>query len=149
MRWVIEKNIRCDIRTFSALNLCGHSEFVQIFPSGRQGNLTTPFRSISFAGPPGTRLVLCRAILDVDWESQPWRAIMIKKPHCYQTRDGRLAVNVPDLELQDKPNARRSNTEVEESYAFAESLSDGEGWSYGRFGTLHEQIQTIRIDRLR
>ncbi|MFT4974420.1 MAG: hypothetical protein ACI8S6_000302 [Myxococcota bacterium] len=148
MRWVIAKNIRCDVRTFSGLNLSGRSENVQIFPSGRQGELTTPFRSMSFAGPPGTRLVLCRAILDEDWMAQAWRAILIKKPHCYRTRDGRLAVNVPDIELLDQPNAQRSDPDFEASYEFAEDVSDGQGWTYGRIGTLHEQVQTIRIDRV-
>ena len=148
MRWVIAKNIRCDIRTFSGLNLSGRSENVQIFPSGRQGELTTPFRSMSYAGPAGTRIVICRAILDAGWEEQAWRALLIKKPHCYRTRDGRLAVNIPDLELLDKPNARRSDTTFETSYDFAETLSDGVGWTFGRVGTLHDQVQTIRIDRI-
>lgn len=149
MRWVIDKNIRCDIRTFSGLNLSGHSEGVQIFPSGRQGNLTTPFRSISIAGPVGTRVVLCRAILDEDWEQMPWRALMIQKPHCYRTRDGRLALNVPDLELLSAPNAKRTDPDFEESYPFAATLDEGTGWTYGRLGTLHQQVQTIRIDRIR
>lgn len=148
MRWVIAKNMRCDIRTFSGLNLSGRSENVQIFPSGRQGDLTSPFRSMSYAGPPGTRIVLCRAILDTDWEEQPWRALLIKKPNCYRTRDGRLAVNVPDIELLDKANAQRSDTTFETSYDFAENLDDGQGWTYGRIGTLHDQVQTIRIDRV-
>jgi len=149
MRWVIAKNTRCDIRTFSGTNLSGRSENVQIFPSGRQGKLTSPFRSISFAGPRNTRLVLCRSLLDEDWLEHPWRAFVIAPPNCYRTRDGRMAVNVPDLELLSTANAQRTDPDFEESYPFAENLDDSGGeWTFGRIGNLGGNVNTIRIDRV-
>lgn len=148
MNWVIDKNIRCDLLTYSGTNYSGKTHRVQIFPSGRQGDLSGPIGSLIWAGPFGLRLTLCTSAAEEGWEAQPWRAIVMVKGNTFRTRDGRHAVRLPDIELLHRADAHRVDPDFEQSYDFAEDLASGKGWSYGRVGPLHDRVQCIRIDRV-
>lgn len=145
--WVIAKNSRCDLVTFSGVNYSGRESRVQIFPSGRQGDITSPIRSMIYGAPAGMRLVLCVSPVEAGWMERPWRALVMTPTNSFRTRQGKFAIRVPDIEALDKPDARRTDPDFRASYNFAETLEDGNGWSYGRVGPLHDQIQMIRVDR--
>jgi hypothetical protein len=147
MNWVIDKNCRCEMLVYASTGLAGAKDRVQVFPSGRQGDINIAFSSLVFAGPVGTRLVLCASPLELGWQERPWRASVIQKGHCFKLKDGRLAFRIPNLENLDEGNAVRSDPDFECSYDFAEDLDAGTSWSYGRPGDLNGQVGMIRIDR--
>lgn len=148
MNWVIAENCRCEMLVYANPNLAGKRDRVQIFPSGRQGDITIPFSSMVFAGPVGTRIVLCASPIELGWEERPWRACVVKKGSVFQLKDGRVAFRVPNLENLDEANAVRTDPDFECSYDFAETLSDSTVWSHGRPGDLNGKVGMIRIDRV-
>ena len=148
MNWVIEKNCRCELLVFSNAGLAGSRSRVQVFPSGRQGDIQIEFSSLVFAGPIGVRLVLCAAPLESGWQERPWRASVVTQANTFGLKDGRRAFRLPNLENLDAPNALRSDPDFECSYDYAETLADGDGWSYGQPGSLNGRVKMIRIDRV-
>ncbi len=148
MQWVIENNSRCDLLTFSGINLSGHGSRVQIFPSGRQGDITSPISSLIIAGMPGLQVILCSMTDEMSWEDHPWRAIELKVGSSFRTKDGRLAVRIPDLENLDRPSDQRMDPDFQCSYDHVESLAARMGWTYGRTGPLRGRVHQIRIGRV-
>jgi hypothetical protein len=73
---------------------------------------------------------------------------VITKANTFGLKDGRRAFRLPNLENLDEPAARRSDPDFECSYNYAETLADGEDWSYGLPGTLNGRVKMIRIDRV-
>ena len=147
MEWAIEANMRCDLVGYTKPGYAGVRHVVQIFPSGRQGDLPDPFGSLAFIGPLGSQLVLVTHALG-DWTLAPWRAIRILEGHAFRTRDGRPGVRVPDLDLLDAPDAHRTDPDFEQTFDFASSLEAGRGWTFGRAGALKDQVRLIRVGRL-
>ena len=148
MNWVIAKNCRCEMLVYVNPGLAGKKNRVQVFPSGRQGDIKIAFSSLVFAGPVGTRIVLCAAPLELGWQERPWRACVMQKSNSFTLKDGRLAFRLPNLENLDEPNAVRSDPDFECSYDFAEDLGASDAWSYGRPGDLNGRVSMIRIDRV-
>ncbi|MFT7521100.1 MAG: hypothetical protein ACI9MC_003251 [Kiritimatiellia bacterium] len=135
MKWDIEKNVRCFIFAYSGIDYSGDRYECRIFPSGRHGDELEgkTIKSIAVVAPVGTRVVLKTTLQD-DWESATWRAIVICEGEHATTSEGKSGVQVPDLDTIAKPDALRSNPDVEESYPLCDKLDNGKGWTYGRVG---------------
>lgn len=149
MKWELAPKLRADLVCYAGLNMSGERRVVDIHVvGGRQGPdvPTAELKSLAFIAQPGIRLIVKTHDGD-DWEAYPWRCIRIVKGQCFRTQDGGYAVRVPDLEFLDKPDARRTDSEFQESYPLVERLADGEGWTFGREGALKGKITTICIER--
>lgn len=150
MRWEIAQNMRCDLIAFSGINFSGRRTTMQIYPSGKKGELDEgDIGSIVVMAPVGTRVVLCSSISD-DWEAHPWRAIEIHKGVAYQGRSAHvLTVRIPDLENLDKVNVERTDPDFAASPPIANTVEEGKGkgWTYGRPGDLKGRIQMIRVEK--
>ena len=152
MDWHIAPHTRVDIVAFSGINFSGESKMVSIHPAGgRQGSSLKnfAFRSVIVAGPIGTQVVFRTSGLEDGWQERPWRVINVQKGHCWKTKTGKPAVRVPDLDWYDKPNAQRTDPDFEQGYPMAKSVADGEGWTFGRQGTMGGQVVAIEVDRIR
>jgi len=151
MRWVLAPMVRADIAAFSGVNLGGARALANVHPlGGRQGQDIdgNALHSVVVVGPVGTRVVFSAAPSDDDWESRPWRAIVITGKNGFLTAEGKHAVRVPDIELFDKPDARRTDPDFEQDFPQVATLAEGTGWTYGRAGRLRNAIAAIRIDKV-
>lgn len=149
VEWRIAEKVRCDLLAYAGLHTGGQLHLVRVFPSGdRNGDLDgAEFKSLMIAGPIGTRIVLASHAGD-DWADHPWRCIRLVEGHTFTARNGKPAVRVPDLDQLDDPDAWRANPDVQESYPIASSLDEGEGWTYGRPGTLKDNVAMILVDKV-
>lgn len=147
MDWQIAENMRCDLVGYTKAGFAGTRHVVQIFPSGRQGQLPAELSSLVVVGPLGTRVVLITSQVG-DYTQAPWRCIDLLKGHAFKSKDGRPAVRIPDIELLDKPDAQRSDPELEQSFDMAASLEAGRGWTFGRPGALKERVVLVRVERV-
>lgn len=151
MRWDIAENMRCDLVAFTGVNFSGRRSVVEIFPSGKKGDLEgDAIQSLYIMAPLGTRIVLIASASESDWEQHTWRAIELRKGSAFKSKQGLPAVRLPDLDLMTKPNAERSDPDREESYPLAATLAEGKDWTYGRVGMqdLKNHIQAIRIEKV-
>ena len=149
MHWVIAKNVRCTIQAFSGPNFSGYRSEIEIFPSGRQGELDGSLASLGLVGSTGVRVTLCESPNEEDWESRPWRSFVLTLEHSFETQEGKRAVRVPDIDAVDDIRARRTDPDFVESAPHADSLDTGRGWTYGRTGSvdLKGNVQMIRVDK--
>lgn len=148
MDWIIDENMRCDIVAWEQPNFSGQAHQVQIFPSGRQGDLPDKLGSLYLAGPIGTRLILVTSTVSGDFLGSPWRAITLQKGFSYRAKNGKPLVKVPHLDFVDAPNAVRTDPDFEQSYAIAETLDPAPAWTYGRPGAILHHVTQIRLGRL-
>ncbi len=150
MNWVIGKNVRCHLQCYSGSNYSGAKKDVQVFPSGRQGDIESrDLSSMGLVAPMGVRVVLCEAPNEEGWEQRPWRAIVLTESDSFIHSDsGHPAVRIPDIDAIDDIRARRTDPDFAASYDHAETLDAGEGWTFGRAGALKGKVQMIRIDKL-
>jgi len=154
MEWHFEPHTRADIYVWSGINFSGERRMASVHPAGgRQGNSLKDFafRSIAIAAPLGTTVVLCTSVLDIGWETRPWRAMRIIKGHGYRTKDGKRAVRIPDLDWGDAANAHRTDPDFQQSFPQVADIDKAEGWTFGRSGamSLNDNIKQIRIFRVR
>lgn len=149
IEWRIAKKVRCDLLAYAGLHTGGQLQLVRVFPTGdHNGDIDgAEFQSLMIAGPIGTRVVLASHAGD-DWQDHPWRCIRLVKGQTFTARNGKPAVRVPDLDQLDDPDAWRANPDVQQSYPIAASLDDGEGWTYGRPGTLKNNVAMILVDKV-
>jgi len=147
MDWEIAPNMRCDLVGYTKPGYAGTRHIVQIFPSGRQGDLPEQLGSLAFVAPIGSRIVLVTSPA-TDWTGGPWRAITIVKGKAFRTKDGRPGVRVPDIDLLDAPDAHRTDPDFEQTFDFAESLQAGTSWTFGRAGPLKDRVLRILVDRV-
>ena len=147
MEWQIAENMRCDMAGYTKPGFAGTRHVVQIFPSGRQGDLPDNLSSLILVGPIGTRLVLVTSRLG-DFTDAPWRCIQLVKGKAFKSKDGRPAVRVPDLDLLDAPDAHRTDPDFEQSFDIVERMEDGTGWTFGRPGAIKERVVLIRVERV-
>lgn len=147
MDWDIAENMRVDIVAYEKHNLSGQHHAVQIFPSGRQGDLPDRLGSVLVAGPLGVRVIFKTSAVG-DWQRAPWRCVQLVKGHCFKAKNGFAAVRVPDLDFLDKPTAQRTDPDFEESFPIVASLDQGSGWTFGRPGVLKDHIVQIRVERI-
>lgn len=52
---------------------------------------------------------------------RPWRAFEIREGHTFESREGKLAVHLPDIDLLDVPSALRTDINFETRYPHVES----------------------------
>lgn len=148
MVWEVAENIRCEVHAYTGTNCSGSRKVVDIFPSGREGDVRAEqMRSVELHAPLGVRFILMTRP-GPDWEAHPWRAIVMTKAHSIEGDLGKPCIRVPHLELENDPGSWRFDPDFMESYPRAESLKDGSGWTFGRVGALDGQVRGIRIDRV-
>ena len=152
MEWEIAPNCRVDIAFYTGPNFSGHRTVVEVYPSGRKGELpnSTDIQSVVIAGPLGHRVVFKASVSETDWQEQTWRAIELQKGTAFKNRNGVPMLRVPDLDAQDKPNANRSDPDLEVSYTNVETLDAGTSWTYGRVARLplKGNLRAIKIDKV-
>lgn len=146
MDWDIAENMRVDIVAYEKHNHSGQQHFVQIFPSGRQGDLPDHIGSVLIAGPLGTRVIFQTTLLD-DWQAAPWRCVQLVAGHAFKAKNGFPCVRVPDLDFLDAFNAQRTDPDFEQSFPIVKSLAEGTGWTFGRPGAIKDHVVRIRIER--
>jgi len=145
--WQIAENMRCDMVGFTKPGFAGTRHVVQIFPSGRQGTLPDNLSSFVLVGPVGSRVVMVTSRIG-DYNDAPWRCIQIVKGHAWKSKDGRLALRVPDLDKLDAPDAHRSDPDFEQSFDIAADLESGKGWTFGRPGAIKDRVVLMRVERM-
>lgn len=137
IRFQVAPRTRCDLVTYSGVNLTGRRGTVRIWPSGSvQGRVETgDLQSMVIRAPHGTRVILCTHD-GPDWEAHPWRCVRLLPGSTVPSEStaGFPGVRLPDLDLQDPPSAKRTQTDMESSYPLADRLADGTGWTFGRVG---------------
>jgi len=153
VKWHIEGRIRATIHSFTGLNFSGQRSTTEIWPSGgRQGDEIdgSRLKCIGLIAPVGTRLTLITSSSETGWERLPWRAIVLCEGSHFDSKQGRPAVQVPNIDVLDDYTSLRSDTDLEFSYPHADDLESGSGWTYGRTGTilLKCNIRQIRVDRV-
>ena len=150
MRWEIGPGVRCDLIAYGGVNLSGARQVMQLFPTGARGGRIdgAHLRSLLIRALPGTRIVLAASDKDA-WQLATWRCIRVMEAHSLRsdTKNGLPGVRIPDLELLDHHGAKRTDPELQSGYPLAETLDAGQGWTFGRPGTLANRITMIRVDR--
>ena len=148
MKWVVDPNCRCDFVFYSGLNCSGLHQQVKVFPSGRQGDVSTPFQSVIFAARPGIRAYFCTDMDDDAWIRSPWRCVRPVKGLGLVTRSGMPYFRVNDLDLYGEPHLLRLPHGMEEGFPLVAHPEDGEGWTFGLGGDdLKGNIAMIRIEK--
>lgn len=151
MRWEVAPKLRFDLVAFAGLNLSGERHVVEFHTmGGRQGDLRTEdLKSLAIIGPVGLRVVLKTSEDPENWMSHSWRCVRLLAGHTFNTKEGRPCVRIPDLDLLNDFDARRTDPEFEESFLAATSL-DAPGWTFGHQGRLplKQQIRSIQVDLL-
>jgi len=154
MRWEHPESIRCDIHCYSGINFSGNRKIIRFFgKGGRQGPELYPgdIRSVGIVAPYRTRVTFITTELEKGWEgSHSWRAIEIREGKTFTTKDGGIAVQIPDIDWLDKPNARRSDPDYQECYAHADSRDDRPAWTYGRStgAEIKGNVHAILVERM-
>jgi len=145
--WQIEDQMRCDLVGFTKPSFAGTRHVVQIFPSGRQGDLPDSLSSLIVIAPIGTRLVLVTNRIGA-YNDYAWRCIQLVKDHAFKTKEGHFAVRVPDLDMLDAPKALRTDLDFEQTFDLAADLESGTGWTFGQPGTIKERVVKIHVERV-
>lgn len=154
MRWHIEGPLRAVIHAFTGINFSGQRVTIDIWPrGGRQAGDDIEgdrLKSIGMIAPLGTRVILCTSASEDGWEALPWRAFEIREGYTFESREGKLAVQLPDIDMLDVPSALRTDIDFQTRYPHVESASERPGWTYGRIGAteLKCNIRQIRVDRV-
>ncbi len=153
MQWTVAPKMRMDLVCFAGINLSGERKIIDVqVVGGRQGGDVAAeyLKSMVVLGDIGTRVVLKTWIGD-DWEQHPWRAVTVTAKHHYKTKEGEVGVRIPDLDWYDKPDARRTDPDMQECFPHAETLEAGAAsgeWTFGRSGALKSKIKAISIDKV-
>ena len=149
MVWEIVDKVRCEVHAYSGQNCSGSRKVVEIWPSSRQGDFRADqMRSVELHAQHRIRFVFMTQP-GPDWEKHPWRAVVMTPGH---TEDGHLnrpCLRIPHFEVESPFDAWRFDPDFMASYPKAETLADGEGWTFGRVGPLEGHIRGIRIDRVK
>ena len=63
---------------------------------------------------------------------------------------GKPAVNIPDLDAYNEPDAQRVDPDLVSTFAHVERIEDGKGWTFGHRGALKLKgnIRAVRIEKL-
>lgn len=153
MRWHIEERVVCELWSFTGINFGGTRRVTRVHAyGGRQGEDLPgdEVKSLGIIAEPGIRVILLTARTDSNWEALPWRAFQVLEGKVGQIKDGRSALQIPDLDRYDHWDANRSDPDLEAMYPHVDTLADGKGWTFGRVGKtpLKCNIQAIRIEHL-
>ncbi len=153
MRWDIPDKLTCELWFFSGLSFGGTRRVARIHAyGGLQGDtiLGDQVRSMGIIAEPGIRVILMTARSTVAWEDMPWRAFQVLEGFTTTLKDGRTAIQVPDLDRYDPPDANRTDLEVERDFPQVRTLEEGRGWTFGRSGRrpLKNNLHAIRVERI-
>lgn len=153
-RWLIGDKCRGEVLFFTGLNFSGQRMVVRLLPGGRwQGDEVdgTRVKSFGIIGPYGLRVTLSSAASPLGWEKLTWRSVTLLEEHTFTSQAGKPAVQVPDLDVVDAFDARRTDESFRQGYPLVDRLADGDGWTFGGRGAgdLKCNVRTIRIDNLR
>jgi len=151
IEWEIGEKVRCDVIAYKAVNLEGKRSEMRLFPTGsRQGRVQIEdLQSMGFRTRFGTRVILITHPGE-DWEEHPWRCIRMLKGSALPVGKNRMpGIRIPDLDLLDRWDARKTNAEFQSSYDFVKRLEDGTGWTFGRGGGqgIKGQVRLIRVEQ--
>lgn len=153
VRWVIEDGALGEVLFFTGLNFSGQRSKVRFFPGGRrQGDEVDGERIKSFGiiAGYGLRVTLVTARGEVGWEDHTWRAVTLIEGSTFESQAGKPAIQVPDLDVMDAFDARRTDLDNRKGYPCVARPEDGEGWTFGNRGTsdLKCNIRTIRVENI-
>jgi hypothetical protein len=152
VRWRIDEGVRAELAFFTGLAFAGNRDSVRVFVGGRRQGPEidgSRVKSCGIIAPLGTRLVLSASDLDEGWEEQPWRAVVLAAGSTFKMKDGRDAVQLPDLDLMDEPGSKRSDPDFMSGFPQVATLKEGTGWTYGRADFHHPlkgNVRTVRLD---
>ncbi len=157
MRWEYEDKIHCELWFFSGINFGGEKRVVRFHPyGGLQGEIDiepSQIKSVGVIGQPGLRVTFMTSGTGTDWENVPWRCVQMLEGQTTEIKDGRPAVQIPDLDLYTAFDAVRVDPEFEEGFPEVESFEAGTekgGWTFGRSGRspLKTRIRSVRVERI-
>lgn len=153
MRWDIEDKIACELWFFTGLSFGGTRRVARIHAYGGLQGDDIPgdeVRSLGIIAQPGIRVILMTARSTIAWEDMPWRAFEVIEGQTHFMKDGRTALQIPDLDQYDEPTANRTDSELDAGYPQVETLEQGSGWTYGRSGRilLKNNLKAIRVERV-
>jgi hypothetical protein len=153
VRWVIEDGAIGEALFFTGLNFSGQRARVRFFPGGRmQGDEIDGARIKSFGiiASYGLRLTLCTARSDVGWEDHTWRSVTLLEGSTFESMSGKPAVQVPDLDVMDPFDARRTDLDLRRGYPDVASPELGEGWTFGHFSGMELKcnVKVIRVENV-
>ena len=150
VKWRVGPGVRCDLLAYSAKNLSGKRTAVQLFPTGaRRGDLDgTQCSSVGIRALHGTRVILAASDKDT-WELAAWRCIRVLPGTTLlpENPNGLPGLRVPDLDALDPFNSKRAESDLVSTYPNVAKLEDGEGWTFGRNGTLKNRIRFVWVER--
>lgn len=151
MEWWVGRGVKCDLVSYSGINLTGVRYVVRIHPTGaRKGTFRShEFKSGVVLAPLGTRVVFCTSADPHAWEDSPWRAVRMMEGFQFKNESNQTGVRIPDLDWMDLPEAKKVNPDRQESYPYANRLSDGTTYTFGRVGgvELKNNIHAIIVER--
>ena len=150
VRWVIDDGAIGEALFFTGINFSGQRARVRFFSGGRmQGDEVDGSRIKSFGiiANLGLQVTLCTARGDVGWEDHTWRAVTLVEGSTFESMSGKPAIQVPDLDVMDAFDARRTDLELRRGYPVVAQLQDGTGWTFGHRGGLDLKchVKTIRV----
>lgn len=153
VRWVIEDGAIGEALFFTGINFSGQRARVRFFPGGRmQGDEIdgTRVKSFGIIASYGLRVTLCTARGDVGWEDHTWRAVTLVEGSTFESMSGKPAIQVPDLDVMDAFDARRTDLELRRGYPEVDLPEQGEGWTFGYRGGLDLKcnVKTIRVENI-
>lgn len=153
MRWDIEDRVACEFWFFTGLSFGGTRRVARVHAYGGLQGDDIPgdeVRSLGIIAEPGLRVILMTARSTIAWEDMPWRAFQVLEGKTAFLKDGRSALQIPDLDQYDEPTANRTDSELDCGYPQVERLEDGTGWTFGRAGRrqLKNNLAAIRIERM-
>jgi hypothetical protein len=146
------KHVRCDILTWSGTGFGGRQGRVRIFPGGNVQGVVEPenLRSMVIRAFHGTRVILA-ARAEGDFREGPWRCVRLLPGHTVaaERAGGMPGVRLPDIDRLDAPAARRTATDLEQSYPLVARLRDGVGWTFGQVGSgpLKGAVRRIIVEK--
>ena len=149
MKWEIAPRTRLDIVGFEGLNCAGERHVVNIHAvGGRQGDLPATIKSLAISGMPGVRVILMTQGPDVPLTEQTWRCVRLTAKRSFRNKEGAPTVRIPDLDLYDEPDARRSDTELQSGYEQVSGMGESREWTFGRTGrrALKGNVAFIRVE---
>lgn len=148
--WRVAPGIRADLVAYGAPNFSGKRQAVQLFPTGsRKGQFKdTSIRSLVVRAPIGTRVVLAASSSD-SWSIASWRCIRMLEGQVVpsEQRNGLPGVRIPQLDVLDPFDAKRTDREVESGVPKVDELADGVGWTFGHGGSIGGRVAMILVER--
>ncbi|MEZ4322144.1 MAG: hypothetical protein R3F61_32025 [Myxococcota bacterium] len=148
--WRVGPGVRADLVAYAGKNMNGKRQQVRFFPSGAQrgGWDGREVSSLVIRALPGTRVILAASDGD-HWQQAAWRCIRVVSGHSLPSEKatGLPGVRVPDIDMMDAYDAKKTETDFQASYPYVDAVEQGSGWTFGRGGGLKNRIAMVLIER--